>query len=109
MLEKLKTFRCLILAILDYVIIGIVIYGIPNLVYDGYPKIIPYLIIIFFFIMSLFRLREFSYILKSSGSVDKENVEELFIDDEKSEDETEEHGFFHRRAAKEKSDKFNKH
>ena len=82
-MEKLKPFRCLILAIADLLLVGIVIYGLFDWVYAGYPKFVPYLIIIFFLVMAGLRLYKFAKTAKGQGNlIGKRNIEELFEEDD---------------------------
>lgn len=80
-MRRINTTKHLVLAILDFVIIGIVIYGLTDWVYEGYPSWVPYAIMIFFFIMSTIRFYKFSSALKKNESVDSHNLESLFSDD----------------------------
>ncbi len=79
---KLKSTRHLLLGIFDFVVIGVVIYGMTDWVYDGYPKWVPYSIMVFFLIMATIRFFKFSAYLKKSNSVDSHDLENLFADDE---------------------------
>lgn len=99
---KLKSTKHLILAIFDFLIIGVVIYGLTDWVYDGYPSWIPYAIIAFFFIMASVRFYKFSSSLKKSSSVDSHDIETLFSEESKSDEEepaVSENGFRRRSKA----------
>ncbi len=78
---RFTTAKHLLLAIMDFIIIGIIIYGLNDWVYDGYPKWVPYSIMVFFFIMASIRFYKFSATLKKSNPVDSHDLENLFTDD----------------------------
>ncbi len=78
---KLKSTKHLLLGIFDFIIIGIVIYGLTDWVYDGYPSWVPYFIMIFFFVMASVRLYKFSTYLKKNDSLDHHNIDSLFSED----------------------------
>ena len=81
-MEKLKPFRCLILAIADLLLVGIVIYGLFDWVYAGYPKFVPYTIIIFFVAMAGIRLYKFSMSANErKDPIGEQNIEELFVEE----------------------------
>ncbi len=98
---KLKSTRHLLLGIFDFIVIEVVIYGLTDWVYDGYPAWVPYSIMIFFLIMASIRFYKFSANLKKSNSVDSHNLENLFGDD-RSEDQSGEADSkgFHRRGTR---------
>lgn len=98
---RLTTTKYLVLGILDFVIIGIVIYGLTDWVYDGYPSWVPYTIIVFFLIMSTTRFYKFSSALKKSNSLDSHDLESLFSEDESesnTSDEVSPNGFRRRKS-----------
>ncbi len=78
---RFTTAKHLLLAIMDFIIIGIIIYGLNDWVYDGYPKWVPYSIMVFFFIMASIRFYKFSATLKKSNPVDSHDLENLFTAD----------------------------
>lgn len=83
---KLKSTRHLLLGVFDFIVIGVVIYGMSDWVYDGYPAWVPYSIIVFFLAMATIRFFKFSANLKKSNSVDSHDIEDLFSDDSDSDD-----------------------
>ncbi len=102
-MSRLTTTKHLILAIIDFVIIGIVIYGMNDWVYDGYPKWVPYVIMIFFFVMAAVRFYKFSYSLKKSNSLDSRGLEDLFSEEEEESEQSDEvssKGFRRRKSKK---------
>lgn len=80
-MSRFTTIKYLVLGILDFVIIGIIIYGLTDWVYDGYPSWVPYILIIFFLFMATTRFYKFSTVLKAGNSLDSHDLESLFSDD----------------------------
>ncbi len=83
---RLRSTRHLLLGIFDFIVIAVIIYGMTDWVYDGYPKWVPYVIMIFFFIMASIRFYKFSAHLKRSNSIDSHDLESLFSADYCDED-----------------------
>ncbi len=98
---RLTTTKYLVLGILDFAVIGIVIYGLTDWVYDGYPAWVPYAIMAFFLIMATSRFYKFSSTLKKSEALDSHNIESLFSEnnsDKRNDDSGNENGFRKRKS-----------
>lgn len=55
-LKNLKKYRSIISAVVYMLLVFVVIYGMSSGVYDGFPWIIPYIIIAIFLFMAFMRL-----------------------------------------------------
>lgn len=98
---KLTSTRYLVLGILDFAVIEIIIYGLTDFAYSGYPAWLPYLLIAFFLFMATSRFYKFSSTLKKSEALDSHNIESLFSEndsDNGNDDAVDTNGFRKRRS-----------
>jgi hypothetical protein len=49
----------MIYAIIDFILVGVIVYGMSSLAYAGYPSWVPYVLIIFFLGMAILRCYQF--------------------------------------------------
>lgn len=83
---KRKALGYLIGAICYIFMCGVVIYGIIDRAYDGYPAWVPWIIMCVFAIMAAVRFCNYSAELKTQNATDEE-LEMLFSDESSSEEE----------------------